>query len=108
VHRALEWIDSLAPEERFFLTYLPVAGHHPYDSPEPSPFPEQEDSDRYQNALHYADSALGSLIQGLRERGLYDRTLFVIFGDHGQAFGQHEGNYGHSLFLTTRTSTYLI
>ena len=99
VDRAFKWLDSLSPGERFFLTYLPVAGHHPYNTPEPGPFPEQEDSDRYQNALHYADEALGSLIQGLRDRGLYDRTLFVIFGDHGQAFGQHEGNYGHSLFL---------
>ena len=99
VRRALEWLDSLAPGERFFLTYLPVAGHHPYDTPEPGPFPEHEDSDRYQNSLHYADIALGSLIRGLRERELYDRTLFVIFGDHGQAFGQHEGNYGHSFFL---------
>jgi phosphoglycerol transferase MdoB-like AlkP superfamily enzyme len=99
VNRALGWIDTLAPGERFFLTYLPVAGHHPYDTPEPGPFPERTDSDRYQNALHYADDALGSLIGGLRERRLYDRTLFVIFGDHGQAFGQHEGNYGHSLFI---------
>ncbi len=99
VNRALKWIDSLSPGERFFLTYLPVAGHHPYNTPERGPFPEQDDSDRYLNALHYADAALGSLIDGLRARGLYDHTLFVIFGDHGQAFGQHEGNYGHSLFL---------
>lgn len=99
VRRALNWVDSLAPGEPFFLTYLPIAGHHPYDSPEPGPFPGEEDSDRYLNALHYADAAVGSLIEGLRERGLYDRTLFVIFGDHGQAFGQHEGNYGHSFFL---------
>ena len=28
-----------------------------------------------------------------------DHTLFVIFGDHAEAFGQHDGNYGHSLFL---------
>lgn len=99
VNRALKWIDQLAPGERFFLTYLPVAGHHPYNTPEPGPFPEGTDQDRYLNALHYGDAALGSLIEGLRARGLYDRTLFVIFGDHGQAFGQHEGNYGHSLFL---------
>ena len=99
VRRALGWIDSLPAGQPFFLTYLPVAGHHPYDTPEPGPFPGRADSDRYQNALHYADAALGSLIEGLRERGLYDHTLFVIFGDHGQAFGQHEGNYGHSLFL---------
>lgn len=99
VRRALEWIDSLPRDQRFFLTYLPIAGHHPYDSPEPGPFPEHTESDRYLNALHYADTALGALIEGLRARGLDQQTIFVIFGDHGQAFGQHEGNYGHSLFL---------
>ncbi len=99
VRRALEWVDSLKTGERFFMTYLPIAGHHPYDTPEPGPFPEQTDSDRYLNALHYADESLGILIKGLRARGLEERTLFVVVGDHGEAFGQHEGNYGHSLFL---------
>lgn len=99
VRRALQWIDSLAPGERFFLTYLPIAGHHPYDTPEPGPFPEQLESDRYLNALHYADEALGSLIEGLRARGLDNKTLLIIFGDHGEAFGQHDGNFGHSFFL---------
>jgi len=32
-------------------------------------------------------------------RGLDTNTLFVIYGDHGEAFGQHQGNYGHTLFL---------
>ena len=99
VSRALAWIDSLEPGERFFLTYLPIAGHHPYDTPGPGPFPERDESDRYRNALHCADESLGALIEGVRARGLDERTLFVIFGDHGEAFGQHEGNYGHSFFL---------
>ena len=25
--------------------------------------------------------------------------MIVIVGDHGQAFGQHEGNFGHTFFL---------
>ena len=99
VRRALSWVDSLAKDERFFLTYLPIAGHHPYDTPEPGPFAETTESDHYLNALHYADESLGALIDGLSERGLDDNTLYVIFGDHGEAFGQHDGNYGHSLFL---------
>jgi glucan phosphoethanolaminetransferase (alkaline phosphatase superfamily) len=99
VRRALAWIDSLPAGERFFLTYLPIAGHHPYDTPEPGPFPDQADSDRYLNALHYSDASIGTLLKGLRERGLDQSTLFVIFGDHGQAFGRHEGNFGHSFFL---------
>ncbi len=99
IKRALQWIDSLPPDQHFFLTYLPIAGHHPYDTPAPGPFPEQEESDRYLNALHYADASLGTLLQGLRDRNLDRNTLFVVFGDHGEAFGQHEGNYAHSLFL---------
>ncbi len=99
VRRALAWIDSLPRAEHFFLTYLPIAGHHPYETPEPGPFPERVESDRYLNALHYSDASLGVLLKGLRDRDLDRNTLFVVFGDHGQAFGRHEGNYGHSLFL---------
>jgi phosphoglycerol transferase MdoB-like AlkP superfamily enzyme len=99
VRRAIAWVDSVETGRPFFLTYLPIAGHHPYETPERGPFPERSESDRYLNALHYADESVGGLIMGLRQRGLEDRTLFVIFGDHGEAFGQHEGNYGHSLFL---------
>jgi hypothetical protein len=99
VRRALAWIDTLPRGERFFLTYLPIAGHHPYETPEPGPFPERAESDRYLNALHYADASLGALLRGLRDRGLDRNALFVVFGDHGQAFGRHQGNYGHTLFL---------
>ena len=99
VRRALAWIDSLPRGERFFLTYLPIAGHHPYETPEPGPFPERAESDRYLNALHYADASLGALLRGLHDRGLDQNALFVVFGDHGQAFGRHQGNYGHTLFL---------
>jgi len=99
VRRILSWVDSVPRGERFFLTYLPIAGHHPYDTPEVGPLPERDDFDRYRNALHYADASLGELIRGLRARGLEQNTLFIIFGDHGEAFGQHEGNYGHSLFI---------
>jgi hypothetical protein len=99
VERLFEWIDAGPREQPFFVTYLPVAGHHPYDTPEPGPFPEREDIGRYRNALHYADQALGSLLDGIQRRDLTDGTLIVVVGDHGQAFGQHEGNYGHTLFL---------
>lgn len=99
VQRMLGWIDSLSATDRFFITYLPVAGHHPYDTPEPGPFPAHDEPGRYLNALHYSDEALGAFFKGLQERGRYEQTLFVIFGDHGEAFGQHDGNYGHTLFL---------
>ena len=99
VKRMLAWIDQEPADQRFFVTYMPVAGHHPYDSPEPGPFPGHDDIGRYRNALHYADAAVDQLVQGLKQRGLDENTLIVIVGDHGQAFGQHEGNFGHTFFL---------
>jgi arylsulfatase A-like enzyme len=99
VRRMLAWIDGLATADRFFLTYLPIAGHHPYATPGHGPFPSEEEIDRYRNALHYADEAVGQLLQGLRQRGQFENTLFIIFGDHGEAFEQHPGNVGHTQFL---------
>jgi arylsulfatase A-like enzyme len=99
VRRILRWIDDVPTGEHFLASYLPISGHHPYAVPEPGPFPGEEDIDRYRNALHYADAALGQLLDGLRSRGLDRHTLFVVLGDHGEAFGQHDGNYGHTLFL---------
>jgi hypothetical protein len=99
VRRILHWIDEGPAGQRFLVSYLPIAGHHPYATPGPGSFPGDEDIDRYRNALHYADAALGQLLEGLRARGLDQETLFVILGDHGEAFGQHDGNFGHVLFL---------
>jgi len=45
------------------------------------------------------DEALGELLSGLHTRGLDTRTLVVVFGDHGEAFEQHPGNIGHTLFI---------
>jgi Sulfatase len=99
VRRMLHWIDE-APGKPFLVTYLPIAGHHPYATPDGGgPFPDEPEINRYRNALHYADAALSQLLRGLRQRGLEKNTLFVLCGDHGEAFGQHPGNYGHTLFL---------
>ena len=99
VRRMLAWIDERPANAPFFLTYLPVAGHHPYPTTRPGPFPGDREHDRYLNALHEGDEAIGQLIDGLRSRGLDRNTLFVLFGDHGEAFGQHPGNYAHTLFI---------
>jgi hypothetical protein len=99
VTRILSWIDAGPRDRPFFLTYLPIAGHHPYETPERGPFPDREEIGRYRNALLYGDASLGALVEGVRARGLADKTVWIILGDHGEAFGQHEGNYGHTFFL---------
>jgi lipoteichoic acid synthase len=95
----LSWVDTLPAAQRFFMTYLPIAGHHPYSTAAAGPFAVATEQDQYLNALHEGDAALGRLLSGLRERHLDSNTLFIIFGDHGEAFGQHRGNVGHTLFI---------
>jgi phosphoglycerol transferase MdoB-like AlkP superfamily enzyme len=99
LRRMLAWIDMRPAGQLFFLSYMPIAGHHPYNTPTAGPFDEDKLIGRYRNALHYSDRILGELIEGLRTRGLLDNTVIVILGDHGEAFGQHPGNIGHSLFI---------
>jgi arylsulfatase A-like enzyme len=99
VRRMLSWIDALPPGQPFFATYMPVAGHHPYATPEAGPFHDAGELGAYKNALHYGDKSLGDLVSGLAVRHLLDHTILLIFGDHGEAFGQHDGNFGHTLFV---------
>ena len=99
VARILQWIDTLPTGEPFFIAYLPIAGHHPYETPESGPLTEHDDFSRYRNALYYGDRSLGALVEGIRARGLEQKTLWIIYGDHGEAFGQHDGNYGHTFQL---------
>ncbi|MEM7260623.1 MAG: sulfatase [Planctomycetota bacterium] len=92
-------LADLEEERREAIFYLPIAGHHPYDSPEPGPFSGEGEFSDYLNALHSADRALERFFRGLESSGRLERSLVVIVGDHGQAFEQHPGNLGHVFFL---------
>jgi len=98
VARMVDWIDGGRAGHPFFITYLPIAGHHPYESPG-GPFPDDDDFGRYRNALRYGDESLGALMRAIRDRGLEERTLWIVLGDHGEAFNQHDGNVGHTFQL---------
>jgi arylsulfatase A-like enzyme len=52
--------------------------------------------DLYDENLLSADSLLGSLVDGLRAKGLLDSTIVVVSSDHGEAFLEH-GKVLHGL-----------
>ena len=99
VERMLEWIDARDADRPFLLIYLPIAGHHPYVSPGPQVFTGTGQLAAYKNALRHADVSVAMLVDGIETRGLDDSTALLVLGDHGQAFGQHDGNVGHTLFI---------
>jgi arylsulfatase A-like enzyme len=55
-------------------------------------------SDLYDGGLAYLDSKIGELLDYLRQRDLYDNTLVIVLGDHGEMFGEH-GMLTHGLLL---------
>ena len=99
VARILDFVDAGA--RPFFVMYVNIAGHHPYETPGdgPRPFGEDDDFHRYLSDLYMGDAALGQLVDGVRARGMADTTLWVVQGDHGEAFYQHPGNLAHSLYI---------
>jgi phosphoglycerol transferase MdoB-like AlkP superfamily enzyme len=98
---ALEWIDGVTQKQTpFFLTYVTIGGHHPYHVPEDhqrQAFPQAIAAEQanYFNALRHTDDVLRDLFRGFEKRGRLDSTLFIILGDHGEAFGEH-GRWVHN------------
>ncbi len=54
---------------------------------------------RYCNAIHYVDSLFGKLLSCLKKHKIYDRSLIVFTGDHGEEFFE-EGSIFHASHLS--------
>jgi arylsulfatase A-like enzyme/Tfp pilus assembly protein PilF len=90
---AEDWIR--AHESFRFFTWIHLFDPHtPYHPP--APFDELEDP--YRGEVEYVDAALGGFFEFLRTEGLYDRSLVVLTGDHGESLGEH-GEREHGLFV---------
>ncbi len=88
--RFFNW-QQQKPSAPFFSMMWTFQTHYPYFSAaEPGRFKTGNASlDRYLDALHRADETLQQLVEGLKLRHLFDQTLIVLVGDHGEAFGRH-------------------
>jgi lipoteichoic acid synthase len=91
-----EWLKKWG-DEPFVAEYLTSTGHHDYFPPTRyghEHFVEDDKLNRYLNCVRYVDFVLKNLIEQYKKLGLYENTVFVIFGDHGDGFGEH-GRYVH-------------
>jgi arylsulfatase A-like enzyme len=89
-----------ASNRPFFLTLLNLSTHHTYDTP--SDHVRQHDTaeyaseyGKYLDSIGYFDNVLERLFEGLERQGVLGRTLVVLVGDHGEAFGEH-GTWQHN------------
>jgi phosphoglycerol transferase MdoB-like AlkP superfamily enzyme len=92
----LEYIDE-APDQPFHLLLWTIETHHPYvaEGRQADFGQEDEELERYLNALRNADALIDWLMIELARRGLAEDTIVAVTGDHGESFGKH-GQRVHS------------
>jgi phosphoglycerol transferase MdoB-like AlkP superfamily enzyme len=87
-----QWLEKNG-DEPFIATYETITPHHQYLAPDnrygSKDFAEDDELNRYQNSVRYLDFFVKNLVDQYKEAGLYENTVFVIYGDHGEAFGEH-------------------
>src|ERR671932_2272791 len=57
-------------------------------------FSEDDSINRYLNCIRNQDIFVRNIFDQYEKLGLYDKTIFVLYGDHGEGFGDH-GRYQH-------------
>jgi len=93
IDAALEWLKGrISP---WFLWVHCWDPHIPYDPPEP--FKTQYRDHLYEGEVAYVDLILGKLFDYMKENNLFDSTLIIFTGDHGESLGQH-GEETHGFF----------
>ena len=92
---ALDFLQG-SRNKPFFLFLHYYDPHAPYEPPEP--FASRFRDSPYAGEIAYVDDCIGRVVAKLKELGLYDSTLLVITGDHGELLGEHGEAY-HSFFI---------
>ncbi|SFF14288.1 Phosphoglycerol transferase MdoB [Paenibacillus algorifonticola] len=82
----LEKMDS--KDQPFYAQVISMTAHHPFTIPDTKykmELPERYEGTfvgDYIRAQNYADYVLGQFIDDLKQRGLWDDSLIVLYGDH--------------------------
>jgi len=86
VEKALSWLKIQSSP--WFLWIHCFDPHDPYDPPQP--FKSQYEKNLYDGEVAYVDFALAKLLNYMKDNDLFNKTLIIFTGDHGESLGQHE------------------
>ena len=95
----LDWL-SKNYQKKFFLWMHLYDPHYPYRPP--APYSEEYRDRPYDGEIAFADAQVGRLIEFLKNKGLYQNTLIILSGDHGESLGEH-GEKTHGFFIYNAT-----
>jgi arylsulfatase A-like enzyme/Tfp pilus assembly protein PilF len=100
VQHAETWLTQHRTGPHFMWMHL-YDPHDPYEPP--APFSQTYKDRLYDGEIAYADSALGLFIAYLKKQGIYEASLIIVVGDHGEGLGEHREET-HGIFLYDATT----
>jgi arylsulfatase A-like enzyme/Flp pilus assembly protein TadD len=100
VQHAETWLTQHRTGPHFMWMHL-YDPHDPYEPP--APFSQTYKDRLYDGEIAYADSALGHFIAYLKKQGVYEPSLIIVVGDHGEGLGEHREET-HGIFLYDATT----
>ena len=88
-----KYIEQLP--QPFYTKIITVTNHYPYPLDKENQQIVKTDTgdstvDGYVQTAHYLDQALGEFIQYLKDTGLYNNSLIMMYGDHYGISGNHK------------------
>ena len=95
----LDWLGKNW-QKKFFLWMHLYDPHFPYNPPEP--YRSEYAGRLYDGEIAFADEQVGRLVRFLKEKGVYQNTVIVLAGDHGEGLGEH-GEKTHGFFIYNST-----
>jgi choline-sulfatase len=99
VDEALTWLDRHRQQRVFLWVHL-FEPHAPYGDPADATQASRSPIARYDDEIAEADAQIGRVLAAFAADRA--RTLVIVAGDHGEAFGEH-GEVSHSLFAYDTT-----
>jgi len=94
---AINWLENNKNNSnRSFLLLHYYDPHVDYTPPEP--FASKFADNLYAGEVAFTDHCIGQFIQKLKDIKMYDSTLLIIAGDHGEMLGEH-GEEEHTYFI---------
>ncbi|HEY5924945.1 MAG TPA: sulfatase-like hydrolase/transferase [Kofleriaceae bacterium] len=105
--KAIAFVERHAAQKWFLWVHY-YDPHYAYE-PHPGVSFGMDREALYDGEIRFTDSHIARLVDKLRAAGLYDKTIFVVTGDHGEGFGEHNVDlHGYHLYAAQTKVPFMI
>lgn len=90
-------LDRMSEIEQPFYSFLiTLTSHHPYTLPKDQRKLDTGELEgtmlgNYLNSIHYVDEAFGELMEQMKQQGLWENTILILYGDHDNSIKDKPG-----------------